>query len=54
MLNKESYNELQKSFDNIVELFKKQIFIYHDEVKIFLEMACDKIDYFRNLSFMTK
>ena len=54
MLNFDSYKELQKSFENIGELFKKQICLYDDEVKIFLEMACDKIDYFRNLSFMTK
>lgn len=35
-------------------MFKKQICLYDDEVKIFLEMACDKIDYFRTLTFMTK
>lgn len=54
MLNKQSYIELQKSFENIVKLFKEQICLYDDEVKIFLEMACEKIDYFRGLGFMTK
>lgn len=37
-----------------MEMFKKQICLYDDEVKIFLEMACDKIGYFKSLSFMTK
>ena len=54
MLGKTNYMELQKSFENIVQMFKEQICLYDDEVKIFLEMACDKIGYFRTLSFMTK
>ena len=54
MLTKSNYMELQKSFENITEVFKKQICFYDDEVKMFLEMACEKINYFRNLKFLTK
>ena len=54
MLSKSNYNELQKSFENITEVFKKQICMYDDDVKMFLEMACEKINYFRTLKYMTK
>ena len=54
MLSKSNYNELQKSFENITEVFKKQICMYDDDVKMFLEMSCEKINYFRALKYMTK
>ena len=35
-------------------MFKEQICLYDDDTKIFLEMACDKLGYFKDLTFMTK
>jgi len=54
MVSKTNFLELQKTFESIVESFKKQICLYDDEVKLFLEMACSKINYFNALSFMTQ
>ena len=54
MVTKTNFLELQKTFDTIVESFKKQICLYDDDVKLFLEMACSKMNYFNNLSFMTQ
>jgi len=54
MLTRSNFWELQKSFDGIVESFKNQICLYEDEVKLFLEMALEKIDYFKNLNVMTQ
>jgi len=54
MLTKSNYLELQKTFETIAENFKRHIFLYTDEVKVFLEMACSRIGYFRKLSPMTQ
>ena len=54
-LKKENFLELQNStFENIIEVFKKQICLYDDEVKMFLAFAMEKISYFKYLKLMTK
>ena len=54
-LKKENFLELQNStFENIIEVFKKQICLYDDEVKMFLAFAMEKISYFKYLKLLTK
>ena len=54
-LRKENFLELQNStFENIIEVFKKQICLYDDEVKLFLAFAMEKISYFKYLKLLTK
>ena len=54
-LKKENFLELQNSnFENIIEVFKKQICLYDDEVKMFLAFAMEKISYFKHLKLLTK
>ena len=45
---------MYSQFDTIYSLFKNNITLYDDDVKFFIEMACNKIPYFRPLSMLTK
>ena len=57
-LNKSGYEELKKSFStketSIERCFKEYMFKYKDDLRTFLEIECDKIQYFKPLSMITK
>ena len=53
-LTLEGYKELVKNFPQLTTEFKQYIFKYKDNLRCFLEMECDKIDYFKTLSMITK
>ena len=54
ILKKSHFLELNKTFESFSSLFKKQIFKYHDPLTRWLFMEMEKIQYFRNLSLLTK
>ena len=45
---------MQNEFPSLTTKFKEYIFKYKDELRAFLEMECDKIKYFKDLSMTTK
>ena len=45
---------MQNEFPSLTTKFKEYIFKYKDSVRTFLEIECDKIKYFPNLSMITK
>jgi CRP-like cAMP-binding protein len=53
-LDKSGFNDLSKQFPSLTTAFKEYIFKYKDDLRTFLEMECDKIRYFRDLSMITK
>jgi CRP-like cAMP-binding protein len=54
MLSKKTLQELQVYFEKIFSHFKNHVVMYQDDLKIFLEMELDKIDWFKDLSIATK
>ena len=53
-LSAEGFKILKQDFTNLTTCFKEYIFKYKDDLRTFLEIECDKIKYFRNLSMITK
>ena len=53
-LTEHGFKELEKQFQNLRVSFKEYIFKYKDDLRTFLEMECDKIKYFKDLSMITK
>ena len=53
-MKKSGFDLLQKHFTNLTTEFKHYIFKYKDDLRTFLEMECDKIEYFKNLNVITK
>ena len=53
-LSEEGFKSLQNEFTSLTTNFKEYIFKYKDSVRTFLEIECDKIKYFRDLSMITK
>ena len=53
-LSEEGFKSLQNEFTSLTTKFKEYIFKYKDSVRTFLEIECDKIKYFRDLSMITK
>ena len=53
-LTNDGYKELTKNFPQLPSEFKQYIFTYKDNLRCFLEMECDKIDYFKKLDMVTK
>ena len=55
---KSGFKELTKSFStketSLERCFKEYMFKYKDELRTFLELECDKIQYFKPLSMITK
>lgn len=45
---------MTRQFPTFTKAFKEYCFMYKDEVTTFLEMECDKIKFFRDLSMITK
>ena len=54
ILKMSQFIELSKTFELFSSLFKKQIFKYHDPLTTWLFMEMEKIQYFKNLSLITK
>ena len=54
LLEKKGYKALLKNFAGLERCFKEYIFKYKDDLRTFLEMECEKIDYFKPLSMITK
>ena len=54
MLKKTHFNELAKTFDKFKEAWTNQMFKYNDDLSMWLMMEMDKINYFRNLTLVTK
>lgn len=53
-LTKSGWNEIQTHFPSLTTAFKEYTFKYKDELRTFLEMESNKINYFRDLSMITK
>ena len=53
-LTKPGYKVLLSNFASLERCFKEYIFKYKDDLRAFLEMEAEKIDYFRPLQMITK
>jgi hypothetical protein len=53
-LSKRTLFELQVYFEKITSKFKQHVVLYQDDLKIFLEIEMNKIEWFKNLSIATK
>ena len=53
-MTESGFKTLSGQFPGMVTAFKNYIFKYKDDLRTFLEMECDKIEYFRDLSMVTK
>lgn len=53
-LTKTGFSEMSQQFPSMMTSFKQNIYKYKDELRTFLEMECDKIRFFRDLSMLTK
>jgi len=53
-LTEGGFKSLSRQFPSLTTAFKEYIFKYKDDLRTFLEMECDKIKYFRDLSMITK
>mmetsp|Transcript_112257 Transcript_112257/g.155000 ORF Transcript_112257/g.155000 Transcript_112257/m.155000 type:complete len:255 (+) Transcript_112257:1203-1967(+) len=53
-LSKDNFMELQTYFDSLSSHFKRYIATYNDDVRFFMEKEMNKIEYFRQLSVLTK
>ena len=54
LLSKKGYKVLLNNFAGLERCFKEYIFKYKDDLRTFLEMEADKIDYFKPLKMITK
>lgn len=53
-LSKDNFIELQTYFDSLSSHFKRYIATYNDDVRFFMEKEMNKVEYFRQLSVLTK
>jgi len=49
-INRANYNELLQLYPDLTDLVKRNIMVYDDPLKVFLEISLNQIDFFQGLS----